>query len=254
MLRRADSFDTDAYGRPVKLPALAPAATFVICIDEEVPAARPMESRQAIADWIEHCVLGDVRTLLLGIDTFFKGRETTRPLGGGNFLLAAGCCMALEYFGQIYGKARDGTAAAKRYVEDFLRPVDERYLDVFGVLWSSFRNGIVHGSWPQVICVQQHSGHRLAVGANPRMDGDHLGPASDYDGESFVISSAKFFVDVQASFDAGFRAWILSESDDDVLQRAGPRLLEIRDGDAVRVREFDLIRRWNAERQADSAS
>ncbi len=254
MLRRMDSFDTDEHGRPVTLPALAPDATFVICRDEEVPAAGPMKSRQAIVDWIEHCVLGDLRTMLVGIDAFLEGRDSPRPLGGGNFLLAAGCCMALEYLGQIYGKARDGTAAARRYVQDFLRPVDERYVKIFGVLWSSFRNGIVHGSWPQVICMQQHAGRRVAVGANPRMDGDHLEPASDYDGESFVISSAKFFADVQASFDRGFRGWILSESDDDVLQRAAPRLLEIRNGDADRVREFDLIRRWNAEREAKSAS
>jgi len=254
MLRRVDTFGTDEHGFPIRLPALAPAATFVICRDEEVPAAGPMKSRQAIVEWIEHCVLGDLRTLLLGIDTFLAGRNTPRPLGGGNFLLAAGCCMALEYFGQIYGKASDGTAAARRYVEDFLRPVDKRYLDIFGILWSSFRNGIVHGSWPQVISVQQHAGHRVAVGANPRIDGDHFGPASDYEGESLVISSARFFVDIEASFDRGFRGWVLTESDDDVLQRAAPRLLEIRDGDAVRVKEFNLIQRWNVERQAESAS
>lgn len=254
MLRHVAAFDTDENGRPVGFPALAPASAFVICRDEELPPARPLESRQAIVDWIEHCVLGDLRTLLLGIDAFWQERATPRPIGGGNFLLAAGCCMALEYFGQVYGKGGDATTAARRYVQDFLRPVDDRYPAVFGVLWSSFRNGIIHGSWPQVMCVQQHAGHRVAVGANPDMDGDHLGPASDYDGESFVISSAGFFVDVQKSFDRGFRSWVLEHSDNDVLKRAAPRLLEIRDGDTVRVAEFDLIRRWNAERRGRSAS
>lgn len=248
MLRRVDSFQTDQKGRPVSLPALAPATTFVICRDEEVPPASPLESRQAIVDWIEHCVLGDLRTLLVGIDAFLQERGHPRPLGGGNFLLAAGCCMALEYFGQIYGRGHDATAAARCYVEEFLRPVDERYFAAFGILWSSFRNGIVHGSWPQVICVQQHAGHRVAVGANPRMDGEHLEPAAGYDGESFVISSARFLADIESSVDLGFRTWILGESDDGVLARAAPRLLEIRDGDVVRVREFELIRRWNAER------
>ncbi len=248
MLRRVDSFETDEKGLPVNLPTLAPASTFVICRDEEMLPVRPLESRQAIVDWIEHCVLGDLRTLLVGIDAFLQQRDRPRPLGGGNFLLAAGCCMALEYFGQIYGRGHDATAAARRYVEDFLRPVDARYLAVFGILWSAFRNGIVHGSWPQVICVQQHAGHRIAVGANPCMDGEHLESAAAYDDENFVISSARFFADIEASVDRGFRAWILDESDDGVLARAAPRLLEIRDGDVVRVREFQLIRRWNAER------
>lgn len=248
MLRHVGSFETGEKGQPVNFPTLDPATRFEICRDEEAPAAGSMGSRQDIVEWIEHCVFGDLRTLLAGIDAFIQKRESSRPLGGGNFLLAAGCCMALEYFGQIYGKGQDATTAARRYVKDFLRPVDKRYFAVFGILWSSFRNGIVHGSWPQAICVQQRDGYRVAVGTNPYMDGEHLESAAGYNGESFVVSSAKLFADIESSFDCGFRAWILDESDDGVLVRAAPRLLEIRDGDSVRVREFELIRKWNAER------
>lgn len=246
MLRRMASFTTDQDGRPVALPDLDANSTFVVCRDEEAPPVRPMASRQAIVEWIENCVLGDLRTLLLGIERFLQGPPVLRPIGGCNFLLAAGCCMALEYFGQVYGKGGDATSAARRYVEAFLSPIDRRYEEVFGVLWSSFRNGIVHGSWPQVICVQGHQGHRVSVGANPCIDGEHLQPASGYDGESLVISSARFFVDIERSFHQSFRSWLLNESDDAVLLRAAPRLLEVNEKDATRVCEFNLIRSWNA--------
>jgi len=102
-------------------------------------------------------------------------------------------------------------------VEDFLTPVDPRYARVFGVFWSSFRNGIVHGSWPQAICVQGHGGRRIAVGASPVRGGEHFQRASDYAGPSFVISSVTFFQDIERSFDQGFRSWIMSQSDDAVL-------------------------------------
>ena len=254
MLRRVSSFTTDQHGRPIDLLDLNPISTFVVCRDEEAPPAGSMESRQAIVDWIEHCVLGDLRTLRLGINRFLEDPSTPRPIGGCNFLLAAGCCMALEYFGQVYGRGSDATTAARRYVEDFLGPVDRRYVETFGVLWSSFRNGIVHGSWPQVICIQGYRGDRIAVGANPRIDGDHLQPGSDYEGKSFVISAARFFVDIEKSFDLGFRSWVLSQSDEGVLLRAAPRLLEVREGDTTGVGEFNVIRSWNGERAGGSAA
>ncbi|HKZ54404.1 MAG TPA: hypothetical protein VJ123_02910 [Anaerolineales bacterium] len=212
-----------------------------------------MPSRHAIVDWIDQCVLGDLRTVIAGIDAFHRTSATTRPLGGCNFLLAAGCCMALEYFGQVYGKGQDATSAARQYVEDFLTPVDPRYARVFGVFWSSFRNGIVHGSWPQAICVQGHGGRRIAVGASPVRGGEHFQRASDYAGPSFVISSVTFFQDIERSFDQGFRSWIMSQSDDAVLTRAAPRLLEIKLGDPSRVKEFALIMSWNSHGSGPAA-
>lgn len=109
MLRTVGSFKTDETGHPVSLPDLEPNSTFVVCHDEEVPAAQPMESRQEIIKWIDDCILGDLRTLRLGIDRFHEKPVTPRPLGGCNFLLAAGCCMALEYFGQVYGQGSNAT-------------------------------------------------------------------------------------------------------------------------------------------------
>ncbi len=245
MLRRVAPFTTDESGQPISFPSLEPTSTFVVCRDEEVPPARPMESRQAVVRWIDECLLGDLRTLLLGIDRFHEKQPTARPLGGCNFLLAAGCFMTLEYFGQVYGQGKDATSAARRYVADFLSRVAGRYSEVFDVLWSCFRNGIVHGSWPQAACVRGDGASRIAVGANPCAAGEHLGPAMDYSGQSFVISSAKLFSDLQTSFDDHFQTWLLNDSDDGVLLRAAPRLLEINPRDTARVRQLMVIRRWS---------
>jgi hypothetical protein len=153
--------------------------------------------------------------------------------------------MALEYLAQVYGQRDNATAAARKYVDDFLGPVDKRYSEVFEVLWTCFRNGIVHGSWPQTVCIQGNATTRIKVGANADVDGDHLGPASEWEEHSFVVSGVKLFSDIEASFDRGFRRWILEESDDDVLARAAPRLLEMKPGDAQRVRQLGVIRGWS---------
>jgi hypothetical protein len=81
-----------------------------------------------------------------------------------------------------------------------------------------------------------------------------LQPGSDYEGKSFVISAARFFVDIEKSFDLGFRSWVLSQSDEGVLLRAAPRLLEVREGDTTGVGEFNVIRSWNGERAGGSAA
>jgi hypothetical protein len=63
----------------------------------------PIQSRTDLATWIEFCVLGDLRTLLAGVDTYYASPSHLsidgRPLGSANFLLVAGCCSALDYFG-----------------------------------------------------------------------------------------------------------------------------------------------------------
>jgi len=81
--------------------------------------------------------------------------------------------MALEYFGQVYGEGGDATARARAYVDRFLASIDQRYAEVFWLLWTSFRNGIIHGSWPQGLCIRGNPGDWLAVGANNALDGDH---------------------------------------------------------------------------------
>ena len=63
-----------------------------------------VESREELANWIECNVLGDLQTLFQGINCYDAAAPdhktpTEEVVGGGNFLLAAGCCMAIEYFG-----------------------------------------------------------------------------------------------------------------------------------------------------------
>jgi hypothetical protein len=63
-------------------------------------------SVQDVADWIDACVLGDLRTLVHGIDAYYASPDYRtadgRPTGAGNFLLVAGCCSAIEYLGHVY--------------------------------------------------------------------------------------------------------------------------------------------------------
>lgn len=62
----------------------------------------PIQSRTDLATWLEACVLGDLRTLLAGVDTYYASLSLLsidgRPLGSANFLLVEGCCSALDYF------------------------------------------------------------------------------------------------------------------------------------------------------------
>jgi hypothetical protein len=59
--------------------------------------------------WLDSCVLGDLRTLISGIDAYYASDthvdSNGRRIGSGNFLLMAGCCAAIEYFGYILNDA-----------------------------------------------------------------------------------------------------------------------------------------------------
>ena len=273
--RSVISVKTDGDAKlPKHVNKLEPNTKYKICKDEYVPPARKIASREGVVEWIDKCVLGDLRTMLLGIrerryraSKLYRVRlflrtvllgirerrdETQSPvLGGGNFLLAAGCCMALEYFGQVYGEGKNAMESVQKYVENFLKPIDDRYRKVWPILWRSFRNGIIHGSWPQTIRTED-SKNQIAIGADNSPDGDHLGPASDHEGKSFVISSYRFFCDIERSFNEGFRDWILHESDDEILERAAPRLLEIKSRNNEGKDAFDEILRMNAQAEENS--
>jgi hypothetical protein len=51
----------------------------------------PIRSRADLVTWIESCVLGDLRTLLVGVDAYYASPthvgQDGRPLGAANFLL-----------------------------------------------------------------------------------------------------------------------------------------------------------------------
>jgi hypothetical protein len=62
------------------------------------PPAQGFLDKDALIAWLDHCVLGDLRTLETGISTYLAHESTSANdrLGGANYLLAAGCCLALE--------------------------------------------------------------------------------------------------------------------------------------------------------------
>ena len=94
----------------------------------------PIQSRTDLATWIESCVLGDLRTLLLGVDRYYALSSHVsiegRPLGSANFLLVAGCCSALDYFAFLFKGRGSNEANVKAFIERFLQPIDSRYSEV----------------------------------------------------------------------------------------------------------------------------
>ena len=233
---------TDATGQLPQNLALDANTTYMICREDVPPSIGHFESSREVADWIDNCVLGDLRTLKEGIVERERvlSAEPSRDvrLGGGNFLLAAGCCMAIEYLGQVLGDGANATVRSQAYVKRFLAAVDRRYESFFWLLWSSFRNGIVHGSWPQGVYVRGNRERWLAVGANNVATGEHLEPASGYSGNSIVVSSPRFLRDLEQSFENGFKPWLLAEAGGEVLERAQPRLLEINPRNEEGVAQF----------------
>ena len=207
-----------------------------------------MNARKDIVEWIDKCVLGDLRTVVLGIEEREKrnkkGGAKSPALGGGNFRLAADCFDALEYFGRVYDDKGTNEAIVQRYVERFLNTIDPLYIKVWPILWDSFRNGIVHSSWTKPVRVKGCK-EQIAIGADNSPDGDHLKPASDHEGKSFVINSYRFFCDIKRSFNEEFRDWILNKSDEGILERAAPQVLEIQSGDTKKKEAFDVILKMN---------
>src|SRR3954449_8897420 len=103
----------------------------------------PIQSRTDLATWIDSCVLGDLRTLLLGVDTYYASSSHLsiegRPVGSANFLLVAGCCSALDYFAFLFKGGASDEANAQAFIDTFLKPVDSRYSDVGLIIWRCFR-------------------------------------------------------------------------------------------------------------------
>jgi hypothetical protein len=118
-------------------------------------------TRQEVVDWITACVLGDLRTLDKGISVV-EAAKTKQGLpagmGGGNFLLATGCLIAIDYFGRILCPGIDATTATHQYAQKFLKPVDARYPKVWNLLWRAFRDGMAHVSWPKMAVIRHYQG------------------------------------------------------------------------------------------------
>ena len=198
-------------------------------------------TRQWIVNWITDCVIGDLRTLDKGISVVEAAKTEHRlpaGMGGGNFLLAVGCLIAIEYFGRILCPDLDATMATRKYAKKFLKPIDERYAKVWELLWRTFRNGMAHASWPNKAFIEDDASRQLILAVGNLRNDSHLAPLPGRPG-SLAISAPRLLDDLDASVKNGFSRWILTEADDGVLMRAGPQLMKISRGDPTVCQQFN---------------
>ena len=138
---------------------------------------RPIGSRGELVTWIESCVLGDLRTLLAGVDAYYASPSHLstggRALGSANFLLVSGCCSALDYLAFLFKGGGSDEANAKAFIDTFLEAVDSRYSAVGLIIWRCFRPPPPRGSAP-FRCVNQspsrHASERIEARAHARHD------------------------------------------------------------------------------------
>jgi hypothetical protein len=241
VLKRECELRTDELGKLLGEIRLEPNCSYILCRDTPLRAATKLPSRQDLVNWISDCVIGDLRTLDRGISVVEAAKtEQGLPIGmgGGNFLFAAGCLMAVEYFGQILVPGADALTATRKYAQRFLKPVDDRYPKMWDLLWRAFRNGIAHGSWPQPVIIRNDPSHQLRLGVGNLRSDPHFAPHPKFPG-SLLISAPRFLDDIELSIENGFNRWILEEADDNILTRAAPQLLEVSEKDAVGCQQFN---------------
>jgi hypothetical protein len=235
---------TDGSGTLTPRKKLDPNTSYNVCRWEDVPADIPHPSRDKVVEWISDCVLGDLRTLQLGMVQRRAGGSHSNSLGGGNFLLAAACCMAIEYCGNVYNVGSNGTERAKSFVTQFLAPVDARYLEFFELIWGSIRNGIIHGSWAQTLHIRDQEAPRLVVGAATSDEGQHFERVTWANRPTFILNSERFLRDLETAVNPSFRTWILEVADDAVRERASASLLAIHPDNTRLSAQFMKAVRW----------
>jgi len=243
---------TDGQGVLRASEELDADSSYVLCRLEVPLPDTKFPSRQRVVSWILDCLLGNLRTLTTGMAiraNRAQGNTESSSLGGGNFLLAAGCCMVIEYLGQIHADGKTGTDRARSYVEEFLAPIDPRYGQYFRLIWNCLRNGIVHGSAPQAVCVRGDEGDRILVGASTGSDGEHFAAAPGFDTPTFVVNSEKFLADLEKSVRERFGPWILGPAPEDVLSRAAAVKWLVNPRDKEVVQMISAIRQWPENRR-----
>jgi hypothetical protein len=204
----------------------------------------PFDDREKLIAWMRDAVLGDLRTLERGILTYLgnPAAPSNNGFAGGNYLLASGCFLALEYFAQVYRGKDDATANVRSFTSEFLK-FNTRYVEVGDVVWRAFRNGLVHGGWPKVLSIEGMPSETIELMIGVRPDDPHLAPFSGQP-NSFCLNAVQLLRDLETVVNGEFARW-LRETADDVLNRGAPRRLEISSGFADGIRQFELIRQWN---------
>ena len=206
----------------------------------KIRVAQPFD----VATWIDHCVLGDLRTLCVGIDTYLAApthrSESGSPLGGANFLLVAGCCAAIEYCGHVYGAKGSHENQAIAFIRKFLVPINCRYGEVDELFWNCFRHGTIHSSWPKVIEIPGEL--PIATGAGNERSDPHLAAAMDVIGPSFMINGRQLLADLETSLAGEFGRWLSQNDTPQVRRRAAPEAF-VASGPKLRA-QAQTVRSW----------
>jgi hypothetical protein len=155
--------------------------------------------------------------------------------------------MALEYMAFVYAGEENATSSVRRYAAEFLAPIDPKYGQVAELMWRSFRNGLVHGSWPQPIESVAEPGVVIRVGVGNELADEPLAPIAGVEGLSFGVSAPRLLRDLRRSFRPRFRHWILHEAPDSVLKRGGPKRLELNANDRSGNLQFGIVKRWSTD-------
>ncbi|MFZ1745332.1 MAG: hypothetical protein WBO24_18175 [Nitrospirales bacterium] len=233
-------FTTDKQGLVPAKVSLFPSTTYRAEPPERKTVKRLSEIDELVC-WIKECVLGDLYTLELGIKTQMAQPDTR--LGGGNFLLMAGCLMALEYVARIYWSDKNALTCVRNYTSKFLVPINGRYLRSTEILWRAARNGMLHGSWPQRVAFQDDpQEYKFNIGNE--LDDPHLTRVDD----RINISAPQLLRDIEMSVRNGFFQWLGESSNSSALDRGQPRVLEISNADAAGNKGLKEILSWSVEK------
>jgi len=206
----------------------------------------PIQSREDLLRWIDGSVLGDLRTLRLGVAMQRKadGRQADgRVLGGANYLLVAGCCMALEYLNFVYTGKQD---SAVPFMRRFMSPTNERYGLVAELFWECFRHGPVHKSWPQLVVVDGDSDLPLILGVAQDAPWEHLCSRSLKGRTAFLVCASTLLRDIEQSVDERFGPWIMNESPNEVLHRGNPPEKRIPMDARLLSGQIGMVRSWKS--------
>jgi hypothetical protein len=152
--------------------------------------------------------------------------------------------MALEYMAFVYTGEENATVSVRKYADAYLVPIDPKYGEVAELMWRSFRNGLVHGSWPQPIESVAEPGVLICVGVGNELTDEHLAPIAGVTAYAVGVSAPRLLRDLKHSFRPAFRNWILHSAPKSVLKRGGPKRLELSASDQAGNRQFRTIKQW----------
>lgn len=105
-------------------------------------------------NWVETCLLGDIRTALDGVAECYCRRPVRQRLeqhdgvqrGGGNLALPVMMWMAVDFMSYLYSEEQDGTLRARHFISEFF---PGHSAQIGWLLWDGMRNAMTHCYLPR---------------------------------------------------------------------------------------------------------